>query len=415
MGETRGTARGKAVSLGSRRPAPTQYRIDEGKSFTPPAEGKPFIPFKKFQALRIPWGLAEYRGLSPGAKLVWGCYERHAFEDGECFPGIRCVARETGMSVTQARAYERELERAGFVRINQRQGLRSKVDLLWRKAFDGLDLGAIRIRPPLQYTGGPTPLQDAGGLPLQDAGDETVSKTVVSKTGGQNGASSSVPPLQHDEEEDLKPITTAIEKYQVWNADQAIVSKIFRIIKTAAPTLDPAEMAFFIHAAVPNGYAVNSAGFWLKALPKLLLSDNLEKGLRRAIAMHGPQKKAEAPFSAENLRAYLTSSAATVRKAGFPEIAQAVDALAADANAHLQNLEQLEQLLTALEEKLIGLLKTAQTDNQLFEARRELDSQLRPYRGKMTPDQLAMLERQYLERRLFESAHIDRLSTFYMH
>ena len=40
--------------------------------------------------------------------------------------------------------------------------------------------------------------------------------------------------------------------------------------------------------------------------------------------------------------------------------------------------------------------------------------QLRPYRGKMTADQLTMLEKQYLERHLLESAGLPRLSLFYL-
>jgi len=43
-----------------------------------------------------------------------------------------------------------------------------------------------------------------------------------------------------------------------------------------------------------------------------------------------------------------------------------------------------------------------------------MDRQLRPYRGKMTADQLSMLEKQYLERVLLERAGLPRLSLFYM-
>jgi hypothetical protein len=50
----------------------------------------------------------------------------------------------------------------------------------------------------------------------------------------------------------------------------------------------------------------------------------------------------------------------------------------------------------------------------LFEARRALDSELKPYRGKMTVDQLARLEKQFLERKLLESAGLPRLSLFYL-
>ena len=50
----------------------------------------------------------------------------------------------------------------------------------------------------------------------------------------------------------------------------------------------------------------------------------------------------------------------------------------------------------------------------MLESRHELDRQLRPYRGKMTADQLSMLEKQYLERHLLERAKLPRLSLFYL-
>ncbi len=120
------------------------------------------------------------------------------------------------------------------------------------------------------------------------------------------------------------------------------------------------------------------------------------------------------PFPPEDLRAYLAANAIALRAAGWVEIAGSLEALAAAAEAHMANLEELEQRLTALEEKLIAAVKTAQPEEVLFEARRELAVELRPYRGKMTADQLVMLESQYLERRLLESAGLPRLSLFYM-
>ena len=62
---------------------------------------------------------------------------------------------------------------------------------------------------------------------------------------------------------------------------------------------------------------------------------------------------------------------------------------------HYDDLESLEQRLTVLEEKMIATARARQSDEQLLEARQELDRQLRPYRGKMTADQLTMLEKQY--------------------
>ena len=127
-----------------------------------------------------------------------------------------------------------------------------------------------------------------------------------------------------------------------------------------------------------------------------------------------PRSPAPAPFSAAELEGYLAGNAVAVSAAGFPEIAATLERLAGEAGQHLADLEQLEQRLTALEEKLIATLKSAQSEEQLFTARRELDAQLRPYRGKMSAEQLAMLERQYLERRLLEQSRLPRLSLFYM-
>jgi hypothetical protein len=132
-------------------------------------------------------------------------------------------------------------------------------------------------------------------------------------------------------------------------------------------------------------------------------------------AGESPRKDpAPPPFPEDDLRNYLSSNAELARKAGFTEIAAALEKLAAETALHYHDLEQLEQRLTALEEKLIATLKSAQTDEQAFTARRELDAQLRPYRGKMSAEQLSMLERQYLERRLLEQSGLPRLSLFYM-
>jgi len=123
------------------------------------------------------------------------------------------------------------------------------------------------------------------------------------------------------------------------------------------------------------------------------------------------KKEAAAPFPLEDLRAYLESNAAAVP---FAEIAESLRKLAAEVEEHYRNLEALEQRLTVLEEKMIAQARAAQSEDQLLTARQELDRQLRPYRGKMTADQLTMLEKQYLERNLLERAKLPRLSLFYL-
>lgn len=127
-----------------------------------------------------------------------------------------------------------------------------------------------------------------------------------------------------------------------------------------------------------------------------------------------PAEAAPAPFEAAELAGYLEGNAARLESAGFAELAAALRVLAGEAAGYTQRLEELEQRLSALEAKLVATLTAAQDEERLFEIRRELDRQLRPYRGKMSAPQLALLEKQYFERRLFEEAGLPRLSLFYL-
>lgn len=124
-----------------------------------------------------------------------------------------------------------------------------------------------------------------------------------------------------------------------------------------------------------------------------------------------PPAPAKAPFEAADLARFLKGNADAIRER-LPEIATTLDRLAAED--HINDLESLEQHLTILEEKMIGAVRGAQSEEQLLQARRELDSTLRPYRGKMTADQISMLERQYLDRLLLERSGLPRLSLFYL-
>jgi hypothetical protein len=131
-------------------------------------------------------------------------------------------------------------------------------------------------------------------------------------------------------------------------------------------------------------------------------------------AAPAPERRETAPpFKLEELRAYLESNAASL-PGDYEEIAASLRRLAAEAEQHYGDLESLEQHLTVLEEKMMALARARQTEEEMLESRRELDRQLRPYRGKMTASQLSMLEKQYLERHMLERVRLPRLSLFYM-
>ena len=125
-----------------------------------------------------------------------------------------------------------------------------------------------------------------------------------------------------------------------------------------------------------------------------------------------PKRQSAAPFSADEVQEYLARNAALLRTAGHEELAASLDAI--DVNNLFGDLEQLEQRLTVLEDKMIARLQAAASEDTMFEARRKLDLDLKPYRGKMSAEQLAMLEKQFLERKLLEAAGLPRLSLFYL-
>ncbi len=78
------------------------------------------------------------------------------------------------------------------------------------------------------------------------------------------------------------------------------------------------------------------------------------------------------------------------------------------------DLEDFERRLTVLEDKLTAALSADADEEVLLTVRREMDSSLAPYRRKMSAEQLAQLERQYTQKRLFEHFSIPRLSLFYL-
>jgi flagellar motility protein MotE (MotC chaperone) len=123
------------------------------------------------------------------------------------------------------------------------------------------------------------------------------------------------------------------------------------------------------------------------------------------------------PFSPEELRAHLEKAIRALRRQpepAFQQVADSLEALAAAPEEQIQDLEDLERRLTALEDKLVAVIRVLESDEGLYSLRRALDSELTAYRGKMTADQLAALERRYLDTALLERAGVPRLSLFYL-
>lgn len=105
---------------------------------------------------------------------------------------------------------------------------------------------------------------------------------------------------------------------------------------------------------------------------------------------------------------YLDGLAERVEALGHAPLAESIRAV------NPNDLRAAEQTLSALEEKLIALLKVSASDQTLIELKRSVDAELNPFRSTMTTAQLAMLEQQLWRRKLLEKFNVPRLSLFYL-
>jgi hypothetical protein len=77
------------------------------------------------------------------------------------------------------------------------------------------------------------------------------------------------------------------------------------------------------------------------------------------------------------------------------------------------DLEDMERRLTILDDKLHAGLLSHASEELMLKIRREVDTQLATYRRKMKVEQLALVEKQYLQKRLLDEYQIPRMSLFY--
>ncbi|HKW57761.1 MAG TPA: hypothetical protein VJN42_10415 [Candidatus Acidoferrum sp.] len=132
-------------------------------------------------------------------------------------------------------------------------------------------------------------------------------------------------------------------------------------------------------------------------------------------------------FAREDLKAYLAKNGAqlvsaaarceqtdNVLAARLRELARSLEAAAVilDSSGRV-DLEDLERRLTVLDEKLQAALTSHASEETMLKIRREMDGQLAAYRRKMKAEQLALVEKQYLQKRLLEEYGLRRMSLYY--
>jgi hypothetical protein len=133
-------------------------------------------------------------------------------------------------------------------------------------------------------------------------------------------------------------------------------------------------------------------------------------------------------FSRDELKAYFAKNVTHLKGAAEkslpqqPTIASRLREIAESLQSNAQildapgtlDLEDLERRLTILDEKIQALLTSHAPETLMLKIRREVDGQLTMYRRKMKAEQLDMVEKQYVQKRLLEEFGIPRLSLFYL-
>jgi len=152
---------------------------------------------------------------------------------------------------------------------------------------------------------------------------------------------------------------------------------------------------------------INSLAYCIKAVEEIIEEQKETRVERQELQQ----------ISAQETQQYLKDLAektATVSQA-FPEFAAKINSLAESVRGvDAGNFRDAEQILEALEERLIAILRVAADESVLIEIQRDVEGELGPFRATMTTAQLAMLEQQLSRRKLLERYNVPRLSLFYL-
>ncbi len=127
-------------------------------------------------------------------------------------------------------------------------------------------------------------------------------------------------------------------------------------------------------------------------------------------------------FEKERVASYLERNADAVANASDESRNQALASIAArlrELAASMQDegamsLEELDRVLTVLEEQMVDAVRTNASEEQLVQLRQQADSELAPFRSRMSTVQLRQVQQQFLTRRLLQMHGLPRLSLFYM-
>ncbi len=197
----------------------------------------------------------------------------------------------------------------------------------------------------------------------------------------------------------LKGIDRTFEKYEARRQKMRRVNSLAYCHQEVLAAASELERASLPHASKPDPFPREDlTGFLMKN----------SAALQKAAEQFDERQR---PESAATFRSLAASLAEQAAEAGEGE--QGGQHGESRAGAEL-DLEAVERRMSVLEDKMFSTLLQSADEKDLIAIREEMDREMGPFRSKMTPEQYARLETQFLHRWLLERADLPRLSLFYL-
>ena len=208
----------------------------------------------------------------------------------------------------------------------------------------------------------------------------------------------------------LRGIDAAFDKHEAQRArlGPRRQRKVNGLAWCAQAVMEAAEQAREASVGIAAAKPERESGFESARIARFVTSN--AAALEAAAAKLPPAPAAATAETAGRLRELATNdlSFRSVRRESNAE------KLASQPEPLTHSLEDLDRVLTVLEEKLLAAILAATPEAELVALREQAARELAPYRGRMGSVQIKQVQQQFLHKRLLESHSLPRLSLFYM-
>ena len=212
----------------------------------------------------------------------------------------------------------------------------------------------------------------------------------------------------------LRGIDAAFDKHESQRARLGArrQRKVNGLAWCAQAVMEAAEQAREASVGIAAARPQRESGFESARITRFLLANAAQ--LEAAAAKLSPVPAAAAAETATRLRELVTNDLSFRTLSEHSEPNGEKSASPSNLEPCTLNLEDLDRVLTVLEEKLFAAILSATPEAELVALREQAARELAPYRGKMGAVQIKQVQQQFLHKRILENLSLPRLSLFYM-